>query len=202
MESSLSKTRLAWRLLAGIFFVIVSTLLSGCVRQLVSVADLPENRERDGRGQLLVPGLGVIIRASNETPRSWLEIPRYFKISLWFAPTRSGFQFDPQQVRLIFPDRRIFTPERVWTVSNASDPSRVHVWDCWSNRRTPIEGKPPYALKEIGYCFEISFEVEPPAPDTPFSMHIDYLTVDGKSVGVPEINFKKGSFWIMGLPGK
>lgn len=200
MEDNQKTTFLAWRFLAGAFFVFASILLSGCFKQFVSKDDLPENRESNGHGKLLVPGLGVIIRSSNETPRSWIRISRDFEITTWFAPTRPGFQFDPQRVRLVFPDGKVLTPMAVFTVSDASDPSRAHTTDCWSNRRLPIEGKPPYPLK-IGYCFEMFFDIRPPAADVPFTMHIDGLTHDGKPVSVPEIRFNKGSFWVWDFLG-
>lgn len=166
--------------------------LAGCFQQIVSTADLPRNTEPGGRGQLLTPGLGVIIRTSNETDRSWSRKPSGFEISLWFAPMQKGFQFDPHRTRLLLSDR-VFLPKQVVTVSRASDPTRAHTFSCWSNDRSPIPGEAPYELR-LGYCFELYYDVMPPSPDTSFSLHLDGLSKDDKALSVSQVQFKRGSF--------
>lgn len=166
--------------------------LAGCFQQIVSTADLPRNTEPDGRGQLLTPGLGVIIRTSNETTRSWSRKPSDFEISLWFAPTQKGFQFDPYRTRLLLGDR-VLLPKQVLTVSKASDPTRAHTFNCWSNDRPPVPGQPPYELR-VGHCFELYYDVMPPSPDTSFSLQLDGLSKDGKTLSISQIRFKESSF--------
>lgn len=181
-----------------ILCVSAVTFLPGCYRQFVSIADLPQNTA--GSGKLLVPGLGVIIRASNETSRSFLQVPSTFEMSFWFNPAHPGFRFDPKKVRLVFADGDVVVPGGVVTISDASDPSRVHTWKCWSNRRLPIEGSPPYALRS-GYCFELYFNAPPPPADAPFTVYLDGLTREGRAVDVPPIGFKEGSFWVWDFLG-
>lgn len=178
-----------YRCLLGLIGLIS---VAGCFQQIVSTADLPRNTEPGGRGKLLLPGLGVIVRTSNETARSWLRTPSDFEISLWFAPTQTGFQFDPHRTRLLL-DGRVFWPKQVLTVTNASDPTRAHTFTCWSNDRPSIPGQPPYELR-LGHCFELYYDVMPPSPDALFSLQLDGLTQDGKKLPISEIQFKRSSF--------
>lgn len=197
MEAPYIRIKLAGSYTKLASVVLVATLLTSCFKQAVSVADLPKNLEPGGRGKLLVPGLGVVIRSSNETERSWLRTPPDFEISFWFAPTQPGFQFDPQQVRLVL-DNHAFAPKHVFAISEASDPTRAHTWNCWSNRRLKIPGEPPYELK-LGHCFEIYFDVKPPSSDASFSLHLGGLLLNGNRITVPEVRFKKDYFWVGGF---
>lgn len=180
--------------------VVAAAFLSGCYQQLVSVGYLSPTQEwrSESIGQhtrIYGPDVEIIVTASNETGRKWITAPSEFAISLWFGPEhRRVFKFNPEKVMLVSPAWGAIAPRYV-SVQGASPTVGVHTWSCWSNRRQPIEGKPPYAL-EMGDCFELYFKVAPPSPSETFTMRIDGLWREGRSVDIPAITFRKGRFWV------
>jgi len=189
------------------FCFAAAVLVSACYRQLVSTAYLPPEPEwhSEAVGQhvrIYGPDVKIIVAASNETARRWISRPSEFAISLWFDPKhRRIFQFDPDRIRLVSPKWGSVVPRHVSTVAHSSPAVGAHTWECWSNRRQPIESKTNHAL-QIGDCFELYFNVMPPSPDETFSMHIEGLTLDGQPLKVPVIYFREGSFWVSDFLGR
>ncbi len=190
---------------ATVLATVALSMLFGCYRQLVSEPSLRGSEEwtRDRSGIFRGPLVEMEIRSSNETARSWFQNPtgHSFGISVQFRPLVPGLKFDPREARITLLEVGTVVPARIEAIADGSFKTGVHLWNCWSNRRLPIEGKPPYLLS-VGSCFELYFSIPPPSPETPFRLHLNGITRDGATIDVPEFHFQKGSFWVFDFLGR
>jgi hypothetical protein len=137
------------------------------------------------------------VRASNTDPSFRKnEYPNYFGISLWFDPKGKDFKFNPDDVFLTFPGTEKLKPEKINLVSAGIRVDGAG-WECGRYPMRDFGPGPTYALHR-GFCVELYFGANGPSPETSFRMHLEGLTRDNKKVVVPEIRFRKGSFWLIG----
>ncbi len=179
--------------------------LQGCqIHVSEAYFEASENKEwhsesKSGYSFLHGIDISIYVRTSNEDPIPSFghkQYPNYFGISLWFNPKVDSFMFNPDQVFLSLPKSERLKPAKTKLVLTGM---RVDAagWECGRSRKTEVGSGPFYPLQR-GLCVELYFEGSAPSPETSFSMHLEGLTRDNKKVVVPEIRFRKGSFWQMG----
>jgi hypothetical protein len=186
-----------------VLLFFLTTLLQGCY-VYVSEAYIEASANTDwhstsksGYSFLHGSDISIYVRTSNDNPSFGVkQYHKYFGVSLWFDPKNENFKFDPDEVSLVFPGLEKLKPTKVKLAITGMRVDAIG-WECGRSLRNNVGKGPPYALNR-GFCVEMYFEVNTPLPETSFSIYLDGLTRDRKKVVVPEIRFRKGSFWFIG----
>ncbi|TAM45709.1 MAG: hypothetical protein EPN55_07445 [Gammaproteobacteria bacterium] len=178
-----------------IYFLTVSVaMLVGCYQGFESQPHIDANPHWQIKGKRLLvgPDIEIFMRVSNYRTRFYNnDHLHYFGISFWFDPKVPGYRFDPQITFLELRNRSLH-PKNIKLVFSGLD-ARVIDWECGNYPEHDFGSGPNYGLFR-GACFELYFPVSPPSSDTPFSIKIEGLTLNGAPVRVPVINFKEGTF--------
>jgi hypothetical protein len=182
--------------------VVTILILSGCYQQWVSVGYMPaDNRWRsEQRGITSIHRHSdfVIEISSSNTSRGLDSTRHEFALSLRLYLKEAGFQFEPRLVRLVAAGTEEVAPQRIEMVASAA--GWESAWQCGNG---PRQYKPEQMLS-LGpeTCFELYFPVSPPSPDASFTLRIRGLARDDKPIEIPEVHFKKGSFWVWDFLGR
>lgn len=185
-------------MLTGLLGACLLTL-SGCFPEKHSEAYLyPQSTWQAVRAgsskRIIGPDISIYISVSNI--RWWTggtPGERDFRITLWFAPERPNFAFDPRDSILVLDSTKKMSPSRVeskWTGNNNSS----GWYGC--NRYPVLDREPKYVLRR-GSCFELYFDIEPPKPEKEFILRISGLSIDGKHLEVPDIYFQEARTWVL-----
>lgn len=199
--------------------VLAALVLSGCYRQWVSIGSMPadsgwHSEQHVAHSRLEGSELKLYVGTANVS-RSWDPGKREFSLSVRFYPKKTGFRFNPQQVRLVLSGAMEVAPGRIEMIEDVM--GWESAWQCRPGSRTwASSSKPAHdydvekRMEEQGKvfslnreaCFEFYFPIQPPSPETLFGLRIRGLSHDGKLVKVPDINFRKGSFWVWDFLGR
>lgn len=181
-----------------------AALLQGC-HVIVSEAYIEPNPNTDWYSEnkarfsiLHSHGIAIYVRASNTDPSSFGNklYPNYFGVSLWFNTEGNDFRFNPNEVFLSFADVEKLKPVKI-KLESAGLSAHDAGWECGNYPTKDFGPGPSYVLRR-GFCVELYFNVNAPSPETSFSMRLDSLMRGDKQIVVPEIRFRKGSFWVIG----
>lgn len=182
--------------------VLTVGLLQGCYvyvsEAYIDASANPEwHSENEARFSILRGrGISIYLRASNTNPHFSGKDANHFGISLWFDTVEKDFKFNPDGVFITFGGAEKLNPEKV-IMKSAGLRSDAAGWRCGNYPVKNFGLGPSYALHR-GFCVELYFGIAPPSPEVSFSMHLEGLTQNNKKVFVPEIRFRKGSFWQIG----
>ncbi len=192
-----------------VLIVVGIVLLSGCYRAWVSQGQITPAGEwsshTGGAGSSIFgPDIEIFVKASkgvsNDNPLIWNKVKEPappLGISLWFNPKQPNFTFNPHETFVLLPGMDKLKPSRI--VTKLAGLGKSADWTCESNKVAEFKPGPPSALRH-GSCFELYFNAKTPPLESLFEMKVEGLTRDGNHIVVPEIQFQKGSFWIMILP--
>lgn len=188
--------------LAALFIVLVAFALSACYQRWVSVGHMPSDsrwrtEQRVAHSKFEGTELKLDVSASNVSGQRDSGIDD-FAISLRFYPKEAGIRFDPRQVRLVVQGSEETAPR--WARMIPSVVGWESAWQCGYGINA-VEATHAFPLNR-DICFEFYFPVRPPSPDTAFTLRVQGLTRDGGSIGIPDIHFKKGSFWVWDFLGR
>lgn len=201
--------------------VLATFLISGCYRQWVSLGDMPndagwQSEQRVAHNRFEGNGIKLDVASSNTSGR-WDPAKPEFALSLRLSFKEIGYQFDPRQVRLVLPGMGELLPQRIEMAANAI--GWESSWECGPGlRQWYFSRKQGLAFSYVAEgrierpermlplsneaCFEFYFPISPPCPDTPFILRIRGLSQGNQSVEIPEVKFKKGSFWVWDFLGR
>jgi hypothetical protein len=185
-----------------VFFLIAVMQLQGCqIHVSEAYFETSENKEWHSENNarfstLTGQDISIYLRASNTNPHFSDKDLNHFGISLWFDTESRDFKFNPNDVFMTFSGAEKLNPVKV-IIKSAGLRSDAAGWRCGNYPIKNFGPGPSYALHR-GFCVELYFGITPPPPETSFSMHLEGLTRNNKRVVVPEIRFRKGSFWQIG----
>jgi len=185
----IKKINLSAALLAAII-----SLISGCYqgRESQPFIESSSTWQIKGKRFLVGPNIEILMKVSNYKTRFYgNENLDYFGVSLWFDPKISGFKFNPSDTFLKL-ESSTNRPSQVGLVYSGGDTRSVG-WDCGKYPDKDFGDGPNYKLFR-GACFELYFSVKPPNSNTPFSLYIEGLSLNGAPVRIPEIKFREGTF--------
>jgi hypothetical protein len=182
--------------------LLSAALLQGCFSARVSEAFIEPSAkwrsESAGRvTSLYGPDIEIVLRTSNVVASFVKQDSDRFGISLYFDPKTQNFRFDPTEVTLLLPGKAEQKPSRI-NIEFAGLGKSVD-WKCGNYPKIDFGPGPAYAIFR-GFCVDLYFDTSPPSPDTDFGLHIAGLTWNGEQIVIPDIRFRKGSFWILDFP--